>query len=185
MPPADEARVSGSTRRTPPWLLALAAILLVARVITGILEERHPPQVADLVRWRPVADAVAEARQTKKPLLFDFTADWCPPCRAMQREMFADSDAAAQIEKQFVPVRVLDREREEGRNAPDVAALKERYHISAFPTLVVVSPDGERPEVLAGYRGKTLTLVTLREAWMRTSGKGPVMPFPWRATGGR
>jgi len=178
MPPADEARVSGSTRRTPPWLLALAAILLVARVITGILEERHPPQVADLVRWRPVADAVAEARQAKRPLLFDFTAAWCPPCRAMQREVFADRASADQIEKLFVPVQVLDREREEGRNAPEVTALQERFHVTSFPTLVVVSADGAKPVVLAGYRGKTLTLQSLTQAWMQTSGKGPGFSFP-------
>ena len=178
MPPADETRVSGSTRRTPPWLLALAAVLLLVRVVAGILEERHPPQVTDLVRWRPVTDAVAEARQTKKPLLFDFTADWCAPCQAMQREMFADRASAAQIEKLFVPVRVLDREREEGHNAPDVASLQERYHVTSFPTLVVVSPDGERPVVLAGYRGKALTLQSLMQAWMQTSGKGPGLTFP-------
>jgi hypothetical protein len=38
MPPAAEA--SGSTRRTPRWLIAIAAILLALRIGTGIYEAK-------------------------------------------------------------------------------------------------------------------------------------------------
>lgn len=38
MPPAAEPHGAGSTRRTPAWLIALAAILLALRIGTGIYE---------------------------------------------------------------------------------------------------------------------------------------------------
>jgi len=166
MPPA-EPRPAGSTRRTPVVLLAVALVLLAARVGTGLYEERHPPRVPDLIRWRPIEGAAAEARQARKPLLYDFTADWCAPCQMMQREVFADREAAGRIEAMFVPVRVLDRRQEEGRNPAEVDSLQQRFHIQSFPTLVVVPADGGEPTVLVGYQGKGRTIQALTEAGAR------------------
>jgi thiol:disulfide interchange protein len=151
-------------------LLVAALLLLVARVATGLYEERHPARVPDLVRWRPIEDATAEARQARKPLLYDFTADWCVPCQAMQREVFADRASAERIERMFVPVRLLDRRREEGRNPAAVDSLQARYDITSFPTLVVAWPDSGRPVVLAGYRGQTNTMQQLTESRMQRLG---------------
>lgn len=169
MPPTDAPRVqlAGSTRARPTALLAAALVLLVARVGTGLYEERHPPETPDLVRWRPVAGAEAEARRLAKPLLYDFTADWCTPCQAMRREVFADRNAAEQINRLFVPVQVLDRKREEGRNPAVVDSLQRRFRVDGFPTLVVVSPAGGDSVVLAGYPGKIPTLRRLTQAQAR------------------
>lgn len=167
MPPDDPAS-GGSTRRTPTVLLVLALVLLVARVAIGVLEQRHPPRVSDLVRWRPIAGAEREALQSGKPVLYEFTAEWCEPCQVMQRELFADPATADGIERMFVPVRVLDRQREEGRNTAEVDALQRRFSVSAFPTLVVVSPAGGDPVSLAGYEGKEPTLRSLAAARAQT-----------------
>src|SRR5262245_24044113 len=95
-PPADAGVPrSGPSRSTPRALLLLTVALLIAWVATAMLETRHPSEVQELVHWRPIAEAEAAARQTGRPILYDFTADWCPPCRLMRREVFADPRHAA------------------------------------------------------------------------------------------
>src|SRR5512143_4374235 len=146
MPPTDGAGAPapapphvrpGSTRRDPLVLIAIALVPLGLREPArpaGRTEGRLRIQAGEVMRWRAPDAALEEARATGRPLLYDFTADWCPPCRLMNEQLFDDRAVAADLDKRFVPVRVLDRQREAGRNAPWVDELQRRYRVSAFPT---------------------------------------------------
>jgi len=167
VPAAGPPPRTGSPRRDPMLLLVVAVVLLVLRAVLGLREA--PPQATpgplsgpDVVHWRTLEAGLAETRASGRPILYDFTAEWCPPCRMMQREIFADPRAAAEIESRFVPVRVLDRQREEGRNARWVDSLQARYRVNAFPTLVVARVDGRESSRLEGFMGRDFTLGQLR-----------------------
>jgi thiol:disulfide interchange protein len=174
MPPDEGAPArAGSTRARPTLLLIAAAALLATRVAIGVHEERHPASVRDLVSWQPIEGAEARAGREHRPVLYDFTAEWCVPCQTLQREVFGDPQAAREIERGFVPVRVLDRAREEGHNSPVVDSLQRRFDVRAFPTLVIVPAGGGAPTVLSGYEGKRQTLQRLRTAQVQG-----LLPFP-------
>jgi thiol-disulfide isomerase/thioredoxin len=163
----------------PVALLAVAALLLLLRVVLGVIEHRRPPDRAEQVDWRPVPLAAMEARATGRVILYDFTADWCTPCQAMQRELFADRRHARTLEQLAVPVRVLDRRREEGANEAWVDSLQRHHRVEAFPTLVAENLETGRAVRLEGYPGPQATLEWLERSVVSLGGTrlGPSFPL--------
>ena len=140
------------------WVL-LAAVVL--RVVTAVMDRTGdgPGEI----RWSSGSSAAREAARLGKPLLYDFTAAWCAPCKLLDRD-WENGDVAERVNSSFVPVRVVDRMREDGRNSPEIAELQRRYEVSAFPTLVVAAPDGRLIAKHEGYRNTEALKSFLAEA---------------------
>jgi len=140
-----------SQRALPVWLPVVVAALIVARVISSRYEVTSP---VDMVRWTPIATAERMSMATKKPIFYEFSADWCGPCHQMEDEVFRDPELAALINQKLIAVKVVDRQRETGRNSAEVAKLEVQFGVRAFPTIVIVRPGGGEPEKVEGYGGK-------------------------------
>jgi thiol:disulfide interchange protein len=137
-------------RALPIWLVILAALLIVARIVS----QRFPEKAeSDLVRWMPINVAMGMSRQTHRPVFYEFSAAWCGPCKAMEREVFMDEDLAKRINDRFIAVKVVDTQREEGRNWPEVQSLMDRYGVHAFPTIVIADSNGSVLDRVVGYPG--------------------------------
>lgn len=92
------------------------------------------------LRWLDnEAAGVARARLDARPLVVDFTADWCLPCKEMEVSVFSNPDVAAEMEK-FVLVRVDVTREDESETVP---ALKQRYGVDTLPALRFVAPGGQ------------------------------------------
>src|SRR5688572_7630986 len=96
---------------------------------------------AQAIEWLTDQNAARQiAIQTGKPILYDFTAKWCGPCKRMDREFWPKPDVV-ELSKQFVCVKVdFDTEK----------ALKAKYDIRAIPNVVFTDPWGRG---LLGQKG--------------------------------
>lgn len=154
------ARGSQSKLSAALFFIVLAALLF--RVVTAVTDRATAGSEASasthgappLVRWVPLDEASATARAARKPALYDFTAEWCAPCHRLDDEGWSDPALAGLASQAFVPSRVLDREREDGKNLPLVAELQRRFNVESFPTLIVAGTDGKEIARMDGWGGK-------------------------------
>ena len=90
--------------------------------------------------WLPTeAAGLAHARVNRKPIVMDFTADWCLPCREFEVSVFARPEVAALLED-FVLVKI-DLTREDQDDA--LPAFKDRYRVSTLPAVRFLAPGGQ------------------------------------------
>lgn len=135
---------------TPKILLISCAVLLVARVGLTIADLVHPADRGRSVAWTDALKYQTPTSEARKLRLYEFYADWCSPCHRLERDVMTNTEIRDTIEKNFVPIRVIDRQREDGKNDKAITALQRKYRVFAFPTLVAVGPDGEAIGLLVG-----------------------------------
>src|SRR6266496_1696254 len=152
--PADRRRFSsGSQSKLSAvflWILLAAALF---RLVTSVTSKKDGG-AGGLVHWMTPSAAATAARSSGKPILYDFTAEWCVPCHVLDSDGWSDAKVAAMVDASYVPVRVVDRMREEGTNPAWLVELQRRYRVEAFPTLVVAAPDSRQIAIAHGYGGK-------------------------------
>jgi thiol:disulfide interchange protein len=100
--------------------------------------------------------AEAKAQAEGKPLMLYFTgSQWCPPCKATDREIFSQQPFIDYADGNLVLMK-LDFTRFGKPVASEQAGqhirLMRKYQVEGFPTLVLLSPDGELIEKTLAYR---------------------------------
>jgi thioredoxin-like negative regulator of GroEL len=135
------------------------------------------PQAKGAVRWLDNLErARAAAAEHQLPILIDFHADWCRPCKMLQ-ESFQDPKVAAVLGR-FVPVRIdVDKQ----------SRLADEFEVGAIPHVVALASDGKKK--LGAFTGylPPADLVTRLQGWTEagTGEKAPAVtdrPRDVRAT---
>jgi thiol:disulfide interchange protein DsbD len=126
-----------ATFRSFQWLKTAATLagVIVATFLLGSWALRGPG-----VTWQPYSDKLlTAAKEAQKPVIIDFYATWCTPCRALEEITFHHPDVVKKADREFVMVKVdLTKDENSGQ-----ARLLSHYRIKGVPTVVFLDNQGQ------------------------------------------
>jgi tetratricopeptide (TPR) repeat protein len=100
--------------------------------------------------------AFARAEASGHRVLLDFSAVWCPPCNLLAAEVLHAPDVDTTLAGLEVALVDVDH--------PSSWALKDRYAVGSYPTVVVTDAQGTEYGRMVGYPGRQAFLAFLADA---------------------
>ncbi len=88
-------------------------------------------------------DAIERAKQANRPVLIDFSADWCVACLRLTRETIEDPEVAKALRAIELIYVDLDK----------YPALGEAYGVAAIPDLIFADKSGKIVDRLQTFEG--------------------------------
>ncbi len=119
-------------------LRKLVGVAMVVLALFGFTNFLLTPQT-ELTWHRSETEALAASKASGRPMLVDFGAEWCLPCKELEVKIFAQPQVAALMREKFTLLKVdCTREDED----PAIAKIRERYSAEGLPAVRVVALDG-------------------------------------------
>jgi thioredoxin:protein disulfide reductase len=92
------------------------------------------------INWRAYSEqTLRQAAEQGKPVVIDFYADWCTPCRELENVTFQHADVVRLAQQAFVMIKVNVTQ---GGN-PLHEKLLRQYHVKGVPTIVFLDMHGK------------------------------------------
>ncbi len=141
-------------------LMACLVLGAVTPAVDSAFGEAAPPdpnRKAPRVPWikdQPWTEIVEQARTNDQPVLIDFTAHWCGPCRLLDVMVFNEKAVINELSEVVTFQVDIDK--------PEYASLKKAFDVELLPTLVWCDTAGEEIDRFTGYRSSDEFLEIVR-----------------------
>jgi cytochrome c biogenesis protein CcdA len=131
--------VTYNTKPLRKWLIRIIAVVLATSAGWAFL----PAPAAELIQWQSYdADAIETAKAQARPVLIEFTADWCWNCEVVERVVFRRKEIAELIEQKDVLAIKADTTE---KNYPAAIDLKNKYEEPGVPVTILHIPGEQEP----------------------------------------
>jgi len=137
--------------------IAIAILLLIAGAAFAIPKKHGSGPAWDNYDAKSLAAAAA----AHKPVIIDFYADWCMPCKELDEKTFNNAAVAGELDR-FVRIKANLTAAED----PKVIELTKQYAIAGVPTIVFIDSNGHelQPLRLTGFEEPAQFLARAKQA---------------------
>jgi len=144
--------------------LIFKKIIVIAAIILGTWFLKPDSTSVEQMAWQPYQENIySTAIKSGKPIIIDFYADWCIPCKEMDKITFTDP-GVIKLSDQFNLLKVDLT----SSASPEVIRLKDQFDIKGVPSILFIDKKGneifelrtpgfEKPELFLVKMNKTLS----------------------------
>jgi|GEM_PF-2467338 len=128
-----------------------------AALAPGAEKTPNAKSTTDDVHWSTASwsDVLARAKAENRHVFVDFYATWCGPCKRLDKITYRNA-RVKEFLNSTVPVK-YDAEKGVGLE------LARKYRVAAYPTLIVIAPDGKEVDRSLGYLEPEEFLTTMKK----------------------
>lgn len=127
-------------------------IALITGCVVWLAQATESLWMTDLIK------AQAQAKAESKLVLVAFTgSDWCPPCKALHKNVMTSPEFVGYAKTNLVLVEVdFPHSKPQSREVKAYnEALAKHYDVDGFPTVIVLDGSGKQVKKSVGYGGQT------------------------------
>jgi thioredoxin:protein disulfide reductase len=147
--------ITRAGRNWQPFLVLRSGLgVASAAMLVWLLIPRSAPPALQFQPYNP--QVLAAAAGERKPVLIDFSADWCIPCREMEHSTFIDPKVVTEASR-FIKLRANLTAQDKINDD-----LTHQFDIQGVPTTLLIDSNGKVTQRKVGYIGPQEFLADLQ-----------------------
>jgi thiol-disulfide isomerase/thioredoxin len=128
----------------PGWEKTMRSFI-AAGAAAVVLAAAGSSRAADKIEWAKSYDAALKAgKESGKLVMVDVYADWCGPCKLLEKQTYADPKVVAFAKEKLVSVKV-DADSDAGKE------IAKKFEVDSLPTILFLDGDGKAREKIVGF----------------------------------
>ncbi len=150
----------------------IAGCIILLLVVASLAYAQPKQEEPVAVKWYSIEEAAALQAKTPKKIFVDVYADWCGPCKMMDRQTFTDPKVAAYLNKYYYPVKFNSEQREPVTIGGRTFVFRSEYKSArspglheyaiallidennpgmGFPSTVYIDEKGQKLQMISGF----------------------------------
>ena len=119
--------------------IAFSVILIFVAVYSLVPSEKNS------IDWQHYSSNI-ELTKADKPVIIDFYADWCIPCKELEASTFSNPEVI-KVSKEYLALKANMTK----SLSPEVESLRDKFNIVGVPTVLILDKKGKEVKRITGY----------------------------------